>query len=290
MMVGQSYDFVAMNGGECVRKDKQTAIRFACQSIEDIIDVGWRIYVRWDRLHAQKGGRFRDRALIADPARMVWILQDRDARHGRCDLLEQRQPFAAYGVFIKIREPGYIGFGTSRVQHDGALGSVQDLDKDDWYCVGLDSQCGQSRRSVDDDDVRCRAHQLFCQRMRAINVARGPVIVRLDVASFRPTQTLQRLAERRNARLCLRIALGKAHQHADPPHPLALLRACRERPRSRRAAEQRDERAPLHSITSSARASSMGGIVRPSALAVLRLITSSYLVGACTGRSAGFSP
>src|SRR5262249_41588275 len=45
MMVGQSYDFVAMNGGECVRKDKQTAIRFACQSIEDIIDVGWCIYV-----------------------------------------------------------------------------------------------------------------------------------------------------------------------------------------------------------------------------------------------------
>jgi transposase len=28
----------------------------------------------------------------------------------------------------------------------------------------------------------------------------------------------------------------------------------------------------------------------PSAFAVLRLITNSYLVGACTGRSAGFSP
>ena len=45
-----------------------------------------------------------------------------------------------------------------------------------------------------------------------------------------------------------------------------------------------------HSITSSARASSIAGTSRPSALAVLRLITSSYLVGACTGRSAGFSP
>ena len=45
-----------------------------------------------------------------------------------------------------------------------------------------------------------------------------------------------------------------------------------------------------HSITSSARASSVGGTVRPSALAVLRLIDSSYLVGACTGKSAGFSP
>ena len=32
------------------------------------------------------------------------------------------------------------------------------------------------------------------------------------------------------------------------------------------------------------------GTSRPSAFAVLRLITSSYLVGACTGRSAGFSP
>ena len=45
-----------------------------------------------------------------------------------------------------------------------------------------------------------------------------------------------------------------------------------------------------HSITSSARASSDGGTSRPSALAVLRLITSSNFVGACTGRSAGFSP
>jgi hypothetical protein len=46
------------------------------------------------------------------------------------------------------------------------------------------------------------------------------------------------------------------------------------------AAEKRDEIAALHhSMTSSARASSIGGTSRPSALAVLRLITSSNLVG-----------
>jgi hypothetical protein len=45
-----------------------------------------------------------------------------------------------------------------------------------------------------------------------------------------------------------------------------------------------------YSITSSAAASRDCGTVRPSALAVLRLTTSSYLVGACTGRSAGISP
>src|SRR5262249_52601796 len=68
-----------------------------------------------------------------------------------------------------------------------------------------------------------------------------------------------------------------------------LLRLRRERPR-RRAAEQRDELAAFHSITSSARASSVGGISRPNALAVLRLMTNSYLVGSMTGRSAGFAP
>src|SRR4051794_39518991 len=66
-----------------------------------------------------------------------------------------------------------------------------------------------------------------------------------------------------------------------------LLHARRERPCSRRTAEQRDELAPLHSITSSARASNEGGTSRLSAFAVFKLITSSYLVGACTGRSAG---
>ena len=39
-----------------------------------------------------------------------------------------------------------------------------------------------------------------------------------------------------------------------------------------------------------ARASTVAGTSRPSALAVFRLIINSYLVGACTGRSAGFSP
>src|SRR5262249_38450025 len=58
-----------------------------------------------------------------------------------------------------------------------------------------------------------------------------------------------------------------------------------------RAAEQRDElAAPHHSITSSARASTVAGTARPSALAVTRLMTKSNLVGCSTGMSAGFAP
>src|SRR5258706_11409009 len=45
-----------------------------------------------------------------------------------------------------------------------------------------------------------------------------------------------------------------------------------------------------YSITSSARRSNEVGTERPSALAVLRLITSSNLVGCSTGRSEGLAP
>src|SRR5262249_49654673 len=42
------------------------------------------------------------------------------------------------------------------------------------------------------------------------------------------------------------IVGSQGYQHADAPYPLALLRARRERPCRRRAAEQRDECAALH--------------------------------------------
>lgn len=47
---------------------------------------------------------------------------------------------------------------------------------------------------------------------------------------------------------------------------------------------------PPHSITSSAIASTLGGIVKPNVLAVVRLITNSNFVGRRTGKSPGFSP
>src|SRR5262249_55913613 len=77
---------------------------------------------------------------------------------------------------------------------------------------------------------------------------------------------------------------------ADPSHTLGLLRARRERPGSRRAPEQRDELAAVQSITSSARASSVGGISTPIVLAAFKLMINSNLVGCSTGKSTGFAP
>src|SRR5262249_39263372 len=89
------------------------------------------------------------------------------------------------------------------------------------------------------------------------------------------------------------FAVIKAHftrnPHSSADLALVLLRTRHERP-CRRAANECDELAPPHSITSSARASTVAGIVRPSVFAVLRLMASSNLVAAWTGRSAGLSP
>src|SRR5262249_46984074 len=78
-------------------------------------------------------------------------------------------------------------------------------------------------------------------------------------------------------------------QHADAPDLAGRLRARRQRPR-RRAAEQREELAAGHSITSSARGSSDGGTVRAGALGGGRLMTRSNLIGCSTGMSPGLAP
>src|SRR5262249_39700370 len=47
------------------------------------------------------------------------------------------------------------------------------------------------------------------------------------------------------------IVLAAPNEYADSPHAVALLRPRREGPSRRRAADEPDELAPLHSITSS---------------------------------------
>src|SRR5262245_51847168 len=92
----------------------------------------------------------------------------------------------------------------------------------------------------------------------------------------------------------LRSGAGHSRVGQSPsiaPYVQELLRARHDRPSRRRTAEQRDELAAAdHSITSSASASTLSGIVMPSALALLRLMAISNFVGCSTGRSAGFSP
>src|SRR5262249_34056793 len=129
------------------------------------------------------------------------------------------------------------------------------------------------RGSHCEDHVRCHSYQFMRVRLHAIGIGGGKTCVKPDVASLSPSQLKQPLLEHCYAGLDHWVVFSESDEHADPPHPIWLLRLRCERPRSRCTAKQRDEIAPFHSITSSARASSVGGRVRPSTLAVVKLMT-----------------
>src|SRR5262249_44039334 len=132
-----------------------------------------------------------------------------------------------------------------------------------------------------DDDVDFEPGQLGRDLAQALAAPVCPAIFDRDRAALDPTEVVEPPREcGRPPPFRQRCAVA---QEPDNWSLRRLLRARHHRP-SRRAAEQRDEVAPSHSITSSAAASSLSGTVRPSALAVLRLRVVSYLVGAWTGR------
>src|SRR5205807_3937381 len=134
--------------------------------------------------------------------------------------------------------------------------------------------------------VRGERRKLCHKCSLALGVYCTEAIIDPQIAAHRPAQFLQLLHERGHASESLRIVRSEAREPTEATHRSVLLRQCADRPR-RSAAEKGDELAALnHSITSSARANTVARTSMPSARAVLRLITNSYLVGACTGRSA----
>src|SRR6516164_6061871 len=119
------------------------------------------------------------------------------------------------------------------------------------------------------------ADEVGHERWQAIVLALQPMVLdrrvlALDVAGF-----VESFTERSD--LAQRGVRRPAADEADD-RQRRLLRARRERPRCRRAAEERDELAASHSITSSAATSSLSGTVRPSIVAVWTLKTSSNLL------------
>ena len=81
-----------------------------------------------------------------------------------------------------------------------------------------------------------------------------PGAQRTSIRRLRPSihpQLRKPLRELGEQRLCFRIGFAVSHQHADPPLPVGLLSAYRERPRKRGTSHYSDEISPPHAITNS---------------------------------------
>src|SRR5215475_10966132 len=120
------------------------------------------------------------------------------------------------------------------------------------------------RRSLRDYDMDLEPHEFSHDLSEALVAPSRPAILDRDIAAFGPAAFAEPLHECGNP---LALALRRALTHESDERWLWLLRSRRNRPHRHRAAEQGDELAAPHSITSSARASSVGGTSRPSTLA-----------------------
>ena len=109
------------------------------------------------------------------------------------------------------------------------------------------------RGPVRDEHVDVESKEFLGQRWQPIIIPLRPTELDEEIATFDPAEIAKSGAKRRNA-TCL-TGRGYKTQEADTSN-LKRLRARRERPRSSRAAEQRDEIAPfqlieLHSVPTS---------------------------------------
>src|SRR5262249_10367702 len=137
------------------------------------------------------------------------------------------------------------------------------------------------------DDGDLLAGEIGGKPRQPIVLTLSPTIVERDVLTLDKARFIESLPDERNQR---RVDSRRTTAEQSDHWQCTLFRPPRERPGGCRTTEGRDELATPHSITSSARASSAGGTVRPSILGVCALMTSSNLLDCTTGRSAGFAP
>ena len=142
-------------------------------------------------------------------------------------------------------------------------------DRDGRCCsFGRERDRGDRR----DDHGHLSADQIGHQCRRSVILTLEPVVFDGHVLAFDVAAFHEAFAERgRTARGGIeRPAIDKSNDRHR-----RLLCARRERPHGRRAGDKSYKVATPHSITSLARSRNDSGIVRPSALAVFRLMTNS---------------
>src|SRR5215470_8251784 len=146
----------------------------------------------------------------------------------------------------------------------------------------------RGRRALSDDHAYPQTDQFVCKRAETVGLSFRKSILNGNILPNNVSQVAQPPLEGVSAGYHRGARVDAQKSNRD--FVGWLLRVRRERPRRRRAAEQRDELAPFHSITLSARCWKNQGTSMLSALAVLRLITSSNFAGCSTGISPGFPP
>src|SRR5262245_16917157 len=199
-------------------------------------------------------------------SRIVRVQEHRDQCSSRNQFAQKSEAFSPHHGNEKAG-PCCVPAGPIKAGDEAKPDWVVAGNEDDRYrrCRRLGREPGvdaPGRRN----DGHLTANQIGRQRRQSIVLTLRPAVIDRRILTFDVTAFLEALVEYFN-----RIGgLGGRPAAQEPDHRhRRLLRARRERPR-RSATNERNELAPFHSITSSASASNLSGIIKPSAFAVLK--------------------
>jgi hypothetical protein len=167
---------------------------------------------------------------------IVRIIERPNTIYRRRKLLEQFQPFHDDRILIK-REAGGVATGSRQTWDEPTADRIADLNEHNRYRLSCLFQPLQGGRGRGDDNIWIRADELHRIGAQALGIAAAPANIDPYIAAIIPSELLKAVSQGRHPALRVGIALQWRYQHADPPHPLGLLRACGERPGYRRAAK-----------------------------------------------------
>src|SRR5215472_7675289 len=207
----------------------------------------------------QRGGRI-DLFYGQGMRRIGRLLEDCNPSGLRHDLLEQFEPL--HGQFRgHDGEPGYVAARARQTCDQAAFQRVGRCSHDDRNALRCALRGADRSGAANYDDIDLRPQQIADQRGYRFDIITIMAKLVGDVAPFDITEVAHPAHEFPAEWIVVRDSRPDV---PDTWRLARLLRARRERPRSSRAAEQRHELATFHSITSSAMASTPGGIVTPS--------------------------
>src|SRR5262245_30375917 len=141
-----------------------------------------------------------------------------------------------------------LGERTHEALVEHVIGESQDWDACSRTLCGA-NRCISARQ----DDIHASFHQIGRMALHSLRQQRETGCIDYEILAFDEAEPPQ-FIEQREIMRCIARARKQAAEAINASGPLA---ARHERPRDGRAAEQRYERAALHSITSSATTSSV---------------------------------
>src|SRR5262249_10280903 len=272
-------------GGEC-RHPQQTSLRLTRECINRTFDIGRIADLGEDRPNSERGCDLLEGTQKLVGKAILRIADERNPLGAWCELLEQFKPLPNDVVFDRSKS-SHIAAWLREAGYQTAADRISNVRKYDWDRPGLALEGLHGRRDAREDEIRRRCDELHRMNLHKLGIPARPAIIKPNVATFLPPKLCQSLTEGREAGSRFWIVFHRWRDDSNSTDSIILLRACREWPRRRHAAEERDELAALHrcnhSITSSARPMSGSGIVRPRTLAVIRLMISSTFTACWTG-------